>query len=219
MNSYAEENYLKIIYKLSVIEKKRVITNSIAKKIPAKPSSVTDMVQKLAGKKLLNYEKYHGVRLTEKGKMVAISIIRKHRLWEEFLSEYLGFRWDEVHEIAEELEHIDSDILIEKLDKFLNYPRFDPHGDPIPDRKGFFPATESVCLSELEKGKKGIVVGLVDKTGAFLRYLDELEIHIGAEIEVIQQIKFDLSIKISVNNNKMNHVSNKVAENILIRRI
>lgn len=219
MNSYAEENYLKVIYKLSIIEKKRVITKSIAEKISTKPSSVTDMIQKLAEKKLLNYEKYHGVRLTEKGERVAIGIIRKHRLWEEFLSEYLGFGWDEVHDIAEELEHINSDILIEKLDKFLKYPRFDPHGDPIPDRQGLFPSTESIRLSELETGKTGIVVGLVDKTGSFLRYLDELEIHIGTQIDVIQQINFDLSIEISVNNKKKKHVSNKVSENILIRRI
>jgi DtxR family Mn-dependent transcriptional regulator len=218
MNSYAEENYLKVIYKLSVVEKKRVITKSIAEKISAKPSSVTDMIQKLAEKKLLNYAKYHGVRLTEKGEMIAIGIIRKHRLWEEFLSEYLGFRWDEVHEIAEELEHINSDILIEKLDKFLNYPRFDPHGDPIPDREGLFPVTDSIRLSELEKGKNGIVVGLVDKTGSFLRYLDELEIHIGTEIGVIQQISFDRSVEISVNNMNNKHISIKVSENILIRR-
>lgn len=219
MNSYAEENYLKVIYKISVIEKKRVLTKSIAEKISAKPSSVTDMIQKLAEKKLLNYQKYHGVRLTEKGEMIAIGIIRKHRLWEEFLSEYLGFRWDEVHEIAEELEHIKSDILIEKLDKFLDYPRFDPHGDPIPDKKGLFPTTDSIRLSELEKGKKGIVVGLVDKTGSFLRYLDELEIHIGTEIDLIQQISFDLSLEISINNKKKDHISKKVSENILIRRI
>lgn len=218
MNSYAEENYLKVIYKLSIIEKKRVVTKSIAEKTNTKPSSVTDMIKKLSEKKLLNYAKYHGVRLTEKGEMIAIGIIRKHRLWEEFLSEYLGFKWDEVHDIAEELEHINSDLLVEKLDKFLKYPKFDPHGDPIPDRKGMFPTSESIRLSELEQGKTGIVAGLVEKTSTFLRYLDELEIHIGSEIEVLQQINFDLSIEIMVNNKLKNHISHKVSENILIRR-
>lgn len=218
MNSYAEENYLKVIYKLSIIEKKRVVTKSIAEKTATKPSSVTDMIKKLAEKKLVSYEKYHGVRLMEKGEMIAIGIIRKHRLWEEFLAEYLGFKWDEVHDIAEELEHISSDLLVEKLDKFLNYPKFDPHGDPIPDKKGMFPRSESIRLAELEPGKTGIVAGLVEKTGTFLRYLDELEIHIGSEIEVLQQINFDLSIEIMVNNKLKNHISHKVSENILIRR-
>lgn len=143
MNSYAEENYLKVIYKLSVNDKKRIITKSIADKILTKPSSVTDMIKKLAGKRLLNYEKYHGVKLTGKGEMIAIDVLRKHRLWEEFLSEYLGFKNDEVHEIAEELEHINSDLLIEKLDRFLNYPKFDPHGNPIPDKRGIFPIKDS----------------------------------------------------------------------------
>lgn len=219
MNSYAEENYLKVIYKLSVIDRKRVITKSIAEKISAKPSSVTDMIKKLAEKNLLNYKKYHGVKLTMAGEMIAIKIIRKHRLWEEFLSEYLGFKWDEVHDIAEELEHIDSDLLIEKLDKFLNYPKFDPHGDPIPDSEGLFPVSESIPLSDLKPGAICVVTGLVTKTPSFLKYLDELKIHIGSEIETVQRFVFDLSVDIAVDKNKKVHISNKVSENILIRRI
>lgn len=219
MNSYAEENYLKVIYKLSINEKERVVTKSIADKIATKPSSVTDMVKKLAEKRLLNYEKYHGVKLTRNGELIAIDIIRKHRLWEEFLSKYLGFKWDEVHDIAEELEHINSDFLIEKLDKFLNYPKFDPHGDPIPDNNGMFPRAESLRLSELEQGDKSVVVGLVDKTASFLRYLDKLEIHIGSEIEIKQRINFDLSMEIMINKQKKNYISQKVSENILLRKI
>jgi DtxR family Mn-dependent transcriptional regulator len=219
MNSYAEENYLKVIYKLSINEKERVVTKSIADKIATKPSSVTDMVKKLAEKRLLNYEKHHGVKLTRNGELIAIDIIRKHRLWEEFLSEYLEFKWDEVHDIAEELEHINSDFLIERLDKFLNYPKFDPHGDPIPDNKGMFPSTESLKLSELEQGDKSVVVGLIDKTASFLRYLDKLEIHIGSEIEVERRINFDLSMEIVINKQKKNHISQKVSENLLIRKI
>jgi DtxR family Mn-dependent transcriptional regulator len=218
MNSYAEENYLKVIYKLSVIDKKRVETKSIAERIATKPSSVSDMIKKLARKKLLNYEKYHGVKLTQEGELVAISIIRKHRLWEEFLSEYLGFRWDEIHEIAEELEHINSDSLIEKLDRFLKYPKFDPHGDPIPDSRGKFPGTHSILLSELESGSTGIVTGLVDKTSAFLKYLDELEIHISSEIVILNQFSFDRSIEIEIDRKRKSHISNMVSENILIKR-
>jgi DtxR family Mn-dependent transcriptional regulator len=218
MNSYAEENYLKVIYKLSTVENRRVVTKSIADRISTKPSSVTDMIKKLADKKLLRYEKYHGVKLTGKGELIAIDIIRKHRLWEEFLSQYLGFKWDEVHEIAEELEHINSVLLIEKLDNFLNYPKFDPHGDPIPDREGVFPIKESIPLSELQRGDTGVVVGLVDKTAAFLKYLDELKIRIGSEIAVIQQVNFDQSVAIKVNDWESHHISNKVSENILVRR-
>jgi DtxR family transcriptional regulator, Mn-dependent transcriptional regulator len=218
MNSYAEENYLKVIYKLSVIDKRRVITKSIADRIGTKPSSVTDMIRKLSEKKLLNYERYHGVKLTPEGKQIAVSIIRKHRLWEEFLSEYLGFKWDEIHEIAEELEHINSELLIEKLDKFLKYPKFDPHGDPIPDRQGVFPGTDSILLSEIEPGSVCIVNGLVDKSESFLRYLDELGIHIGSEIVILREFKFDLSVEIDVDNKSRHSISRKVSENILIRR-
>jgi DtxR family Mn-dependent transcriptional regulator len=218
MNSYAEENYLKVIYKLSENKKKRIVTKSIAEMISTKPSSVTDMIKKLAVKRLLKYEKYHGVKLTVKGEVIAKDVLRKHRLWEEFLSQYLGFRWDEVHIIAEELEHINSDLLIEKLDRFLNYPKFDPHGNPIPDSKGVFPLTESINLSELIKGDSGTVVGMVSKTPSFLNYLNETGIHVGSEIEVIQQVKFDSSVEILVNQKKKNHLSQKASENILIRR-
>jgi len=218
MNSYAEENYLKVIYKLSVIDKSRVITKSIADRIGTKPSSVTDMIRKLSEKKLLNYERYHGVKLTHEGKQIAINIIRKHRLWEEFLSEYLGFKWDEIHEIAEELEHINSDLLIEKLDRFLKYPKFDPHGDPIPDSEGKFPGTDSILLSELEPGSACIVTGLVDKSALFLRFLDELEIHIGSELVILREFNFDLSVEIDVDKKNKHNISRKISENILIRR-
>lgn len=217
VSSYAEENYLKIIYKLSGSGKKRIVTKSIADKISTKPSSVTDMIKRLAGKRLLDYEKYHGVRLTGKGEMIAVEIIRKHRLWEEFLSEYLGLNWDEIHVIAEELEHINSDILIEKLDKFLNYPKTDPHGEPIPDSKGIFPFSESIRLSELVKGSTGTVTGLDDRSAPFLKYLNDMDVHTGAEIEVIQRFAFDQSIELLINQ-KMVHLSQKAAENILIRR-
>lgn len=217
MNSYAEENYLKVIYKLSTAGNKRIDTKSIAGKIATKPSSVTDMIKKLAAKKLLNYEKYKGVKLTGKGEAIAVDILRKHRLWEEFLSVYLGFQWDEVHEIAEELEHIKSDLLTNKLDKLLNYPKSDPHGDPIPDSKGVFPFAESIKLSELEDGNSGKVVGLVSRDSSFLKYLNDLSIHQGSDIEVLHRNSFDLSVEILVDNVTKSQLSQKVSENILIR--
>ena len=218
MNSYAEENYLKVIYELSVYEKKRIDTKSIAERTATRPSSVTDMIKRLAEKDLLDYEKYHGVKLTLKGEKVAVGILRKHRLWEEFLSAYLEIKWDEVHDIAEELEHVNSELLIEKLDKFLNYPRFDPHGDPIPDKRGRFPVSKSSKLSELQPGDKGIVSGLVITDSSFLRFLDEQEIHIGSEIRVLKQVDFDQSTYVITDKKVNSHLSRKVTENILISR-
>ena len=218
INSYAEENYLKVIYSLSLNNKKKVDTKSIAEKIDTKPSSVTDMIKKLAEKDLLNYEKYHGVKLTGKGEMIAIGILRKHRLWEEFLSHYLEIKWDEIHDIAEELEHVNSELLIENLDRFLNYPKFDPHGDPIPDRRGIFPANDSTKLSEMVPGNTGIVTGLAITASSFLRYLDDQQIHIGTEIEVIKQIDYDLSTEILIDGKYKSHLSRKVTENVLIKR-
>jgi DtxR family Mn-dependent transcriptional regulator len=218
MISYAEENYLKVIYKLSAAGDKRIVTKSIADKIATKPSSVTDMIKKLAGKRLLNYERYKGVRLTNKGELIAIEIIRKHRLWEEFLSEYLGFKWDEVHEIAEELEHIKSDLLTNKLDKLLNYPKSDPHGDPIPNSQGIFPYAESVKLSELQKGESGDVVGLIARESSFMQYLNELKISQGSHIEVLNRNSFDLSAEVRIDDTIDRQISQKVTENILIRR-
>jgi DtxR family Mn-dependent transcriptional regulator len=217
MISYAEENYLKVIFKLSTAGNKRIMTKSIAEKIATKPSSVTDMIKKLSGKKLVNYIRYKGVKLTNTGEMTAVEILRKHRLWEEFLSVYLGFKWDEVHEIAEELEHIKSDLLINKLDKLLNYPKSDPHGDPIPDSKGVFPFAESVKLSELEEGDAGAVVGLVARETSFMEYLNDLKIGQGSEIELLNRNSFDSSVEIRIDKKNI-HLSQKVSENILIRK-
>ena len=135
MFSQAEENYVKAIYALDTQTKKGVSTNLIAKKLQTKASSVTDMLQKLSGKRLVDYKKYHGVQLSKKGKKIAASVIRKHRLWETFLVRKLHFSWDEVHDIAEQLEHIQSERLIDGLDAFLEFPTVDPHGDPIPDKE------------------------------------------------------------------------------------
>ena len=137
--TFSEENYLKTIYHLTIISDSEISTNAIAEKMETKASSVTDMLKKLAEKDLVDYKKYQGVSLTEKGKLSAKMIVRKHRLWEVFLVEKLDFSWDEVHDIAEQLEHIKSEKLINKLDDFLGNPTEDPHGDPIPDKNGKLP--------------------------------------------------------------------------------
>jgi len=216
MSTTSEENYMKVIFKLSHELKKEVTTNIIAEHMATKASSVTDMVQKLADKNLVNYIKYQGVTLTSEGEELAIRIVRKHRLWELFLFKTLGFKWNEIHEIAEELEHIKSDILIERLDKFLNYPNTDPHGDPIPDAKGNFPESNSFLLSRLNKGITGIVVGVNDKSSAFLAYLDKIGIQLGTKIEIVEFHEYDNSVDIRINELKIIHISNQVVQNILM---
>jgi DtxR family transcriptional regulator, Mn-dependent transcriptional regulator len=216
MSTISEENYIKAIYRLSNEMNHEVTTNLIAERLNTKASSVTDMVQKLAAKKLVNYMKYKGVSLTPKGEKLALKIVRKHRLWELFLFQTLDFKWDEIHEIAEQLEHINSDLLIKRLDKFLNYPHIDPHGDPIPDEKGKFSENTSVLLSGLKKGISGIVSRVNDKSSAFLGYLDKLGIQLGTEIEIIEYHEFDNSIDIRLNGLKTVHLSNQASQNILM---
>lgn len=218
MNTLAEENYLKAIFKISENENENVSTNSIANELETKASSVTDMIKKLTDKGLVNYEKYKGTSLTKKGNEIAIHIIRKHRLWEYFLVKKLNFQWDEVHSIAEQLEHIKSEKLIKKLDDFLGNPKYDPHGDPIPNKKGSFPKAFSKSLNNLDINKKGIVVGVCKDETSFLQYLDKLKINIGTIIEIIEIIEFDNSLEIKINNKKI-HISYEVSENILIKEI
>lgn len=215
MNSFTEENYLKAIYKL--LENETVVTtNAIAEKMSTKAASVTDMLKKLSDKKLINYQKYQGVSLTTKGEKVALNIIRKHRLWEMFLVEKLSFKWDEVHDLAEQLEHIDSDKLIAQIDKFLNYPKFDPHGDPIPDANGKFQLQKSVPLSNLKLNEHCIMTGVVDHSSAFLQYLDKSGIVLGNDIKIKEVIAFDKSLQITVNKKNTLFISNEVAKNILV---
>src|SRR6476620_10944195 len=162
MLSFTEKNYLKASYRLSEGGTKAVLTNEIAESMTTKPASVTDMVKKLSLKNLLGYEKYYGVKITKQGKSEALMVIRKHRLWETFLVEKLNFSWDEVHDVAEQLEHIKSEKLINKLDEFLGVPTEDPHGDPIPDATGRINANEKQLLSELNENQSGICVGVKD---------------------------------------------------------
>ncbi|TCC89126.1 metal-dependent transcriptional regulator [Pedobacter frigiditerrae] len=216
MQSYTEENYLKIIYHLSVISNP-VQTNAIAEKIQTKAASVTDMLKKLSDKELVDYVKYQGVTLTEKGKLAAINIVRKHRLWEVFLVEKLNFKWDEVHDVAEELEHIKSTLLIERLDEFLEFPKVDPHGDPIPDQHGNFAAISFVKLNRLKVNDKGTITGVSEHSSPFLKHLEKLGLTLGKKIEVSEIIDFDGSVELSIDGNKIN-ISREVAKHILISK-
>lgn len=218
MFTLAEENYLKTIYHLEQIAQDGVSTNAIAEKLETKPSSVTDMVQKLADKRVLSYVKYKGVSLSDSGKRTAVSIIRKHRLWEVFLVDKLDFSWDTVHEIAEQLEHIQSEELVNRLDAFLGHPKVDPHGDPIPDQNGQFKKIDKQLLSQLDKGQKGICVGVKESDSAFLKYLDKRSIAIGAEITVLSIEDFDDSMHISISGSAF-FISKKIAENLYIKLI
>lgn len=216
--TFSEENYLKTIYHLTYFSESEVSTNAIAEMIETKASSVTDMLKKLAEKDLVNYKKYQGVSLTEKGKLSAKMIVRKHRLWEVFLVDKLDFSWDEVHDIAEQLEHIKSEKLINKLDDFLGNPTEDPHGDPIPDANGKIIKVEKLLLSELSENQTGICVGVKDSTTEFLKYLDKNEIALGSKIEILTKEDFDLSLKIFVNGKEL-VISNKIASNLFVKTV
>jgi DtxR family Mn-dependent transcriptional regulator len=214
--TFSEENYLKTIYHLTTFLDAGVSTNAIAEKMETKASSVTDMLKKLAEKDLVHYKKYQGVSLTINGKLAAKMIVRKHRLWEVFLVEKLDFSWDEVHDVAEQLEHIKSEKLINKLDDFLGNPTEDPHGDPIPDAKGNIIKIEKQLLSEIGTIKKTICVGVKDTSAEFLQYLDKQKIALGSIIEVLSKEDFDASLLLKVNNQEL-IVSNKIASNLYVQ--
>lgn len=216
--TFSEENYLKAIYHLTTNLDGEVSTNAIAEVMETKASSVTDMLKKLSDKDLVHYKKYQGVSLTDKGKLSAKMIIRKHRLWEVFLVEKLDFSWDEVHDVAEQLEHIKSEKLINKLDDFLGNPTEDPHGDPIPDAQGRMVTIEKQLLSDLSANESGICVGVKDNSPAFLKYLDKQQIGLGTTIEVSAKESFDLSLKIKVNGSEF-VISNKIASNLFVKSL
>ncbi len=216
--TFSEENYLKTIYHLTTFLDSEISTNAIAEKMETKASSVTDMLKKLSEKNLVNYKKYQGVSLTDKGLHSAKMIVRKHRLWEVFLVDKLDFAWDEVHDIAEQLEHIKSEKLINKLDAFLNFPTEDPHGDPIPNAEGMIVKVEKQLLSELTEKQAGVCVGVKDTSSEFLQYLDKQEIALGSKIEVVSKESFDLSLKIKVGNKEL-MISNKIAANLFVKKV
>lgn len=212
----SEENYIKVIYHLSLVSPKGVNTNAIAGMLDTKASSVTDMLKKLSDKDLVTYQKYQGVTLTDKGFFSAKMIVRKHRLWEVFLVDKLGFSWDEVHEIAEELEHIKSEQLINKLDAFLGFPAVDPHGDPIPDAKGVIKKIEKQLLSEVEINASFHCVGVKDSSTDFLKYLDKQKIALGSVVKIIDKEDFDDTLTVEIDGKRLT-ISNKIANNLYVQ--
>src|SRR5690606_24890582 len=183
-----------------------------------KASSVTDMMKKLASKKLIEYEKYKGVSLSAEGHKTAVMIIRKHRLWETFLHEKLNFNWDEVHPIAEELEHIKSTELINRLEKFLGYPKHDPHGDPIPDKNGNFTPLQKLFVSDLKVGESAHIIGVKDSSPAFLQYSEKMKLILGIKITVLEKISFDNSVSIKIDDEKVLNISEHIAQNLYVMK-
>ncbi len=212
----SEEDYIKAIYHLGKGEDTTVSTNGIAYKMATKPSSVTDMVRKLSEKGFVNYRKYKGVSLTEIGIKTALTLVRKHRLWEVFLVDKLDFSWDEVHEVAEQLEHIKSEKLIDELDKHLGYPEVDPHGDPIPSKKGEFKKSIKKLLNEIPVGTTGVCVGVKDSSPPFLNFLDKNRIALGDTVSVLDKEEFDASLHIKIKGNDI-HISDRIASNLYLK--
>jgi len=216
MYTLSEENYLKAIYRLAQEKDHKITPKSISDAIGNNPASVVDMIRKLAEKELIEYDKKKGVRLTVHGQKTAILIVRRHRLWEVFLLQKLGYEWDEIHAIAEELEHINDATLADRLDKFLGFPEYDPHGDPIPKANGKVPRSYSVSLANLKEGSTCRVAAVRDTGSSFLQYLLKLEIGIGTTIQLIEKIPFDSSLVITINGKDKTTVSQKFGENILV---
>ena len=218
--SISEENYIKAIFHLQEGDGNgNVSTNALAAELHTKAASVTDMLKKLKTKKLLNYERYRGVRLTTEGKKLALVIVRKHRLWEFFLVNTLQFGWDEVHEVAEELEHISSRKLVEKLDIFLGHPKFDPHGDPIPDSQGKMVVQQQVNLIDLPANQLAEVSSVGSQSTELLEILKHKHIGIGTKLEVRKKFSFDNSVEIKIKNQNAFTISQQLAQALFVKPV
>ena len=217
MQTLSEENYLKVVYHLDKQGLKKITPTAISEALSNNPASVVDMIRKLVEKKFLLYEKTKGVKLTEKGRTIAVQIVRKHRLWEAFLVEKLGYGWEEVHEIAEQLEHVQNPELADRLDKFLGFPQYDPHGDPIPKANGETAISFRTVLADIEEGKTCRVVAVKDTSTPFLQYLKKLDIGIGSKVSLIEKIPYDNSMVIMIGKNQQATVSKIFAENLLVQ--
>jgi len=211
MFSKAEENYLKLIYKLEETEKNTVPTGAVASAFGIQASSVTEMIKKLAKKKLVEYEKSKGVKLTALGKSIAVAVVRKHRIWETFLVNTLKFGWEQVHDLAEQLEHVHSEELVNRLDSFLGYPKYDPHGDPIPDLYGNVLHSKAIMLNNGKKGVAYKLLGIREDSSDFLKYLDKIGLGLGSIIEIMEVEPFDESLNVKINKTKSSTLSSKVA--------
>ncbi|TAE51538.1 MAG: metal-dependent transcriptional regulator [Bacteroidetes bacterium] len=214
MHTETEENYLKCILKYS-LQEEVVYTNTIAAHLGTSAASVTDMLKKLSEKQLVHYKPYKGVSLSEEGRRIALAIVRKHRLWEVFLVEKLKFSWDNIHEVAEQLEHIESQELIRRLDDFLNYPKFDPHGDPIPDEYGAIESRNTRLLSEIQPGETAIVAGVGRSDPDFLQYLERVGLTLEREVRVMEHLGFDESVLLEIGD-QHTVISGTVARNLFV---
>ncbi len=215
MLSLTEENYLKALYRLSQ-ESKAITVSDIAAQLDIKMPTVNSMIKKLAGKKLLKYEKYKAIELTDKGKRTALAVLRKHRLTELFLSNVMGLKWDEVHDIAEQIEHIQSELFFDRIDEMLGHPQFDPHGEPIPDSNGRLPVHKTFPLSEAVPKKKYKLAGVTNHEASFLQYLDSIGVNIGSHIEVVQLLEFDKSMSVCINEKTKTIFSYTICRNLLV---
>ncbi len=213
--SITEENYIKSIYHLQQLQQS-VSTNALADHLKAKPASITDMLKKLQLKGLINYNPYKGFRLSRDGNKAALIIIRRHRLWEYFLVDQLQFSWEEVHEVAEELEHVRSKKLVDKLDAFLGFPKFDPHGDPIPDGSGKINVQQQLPLSNLPLNKQAIITSVQNQSSELLSFLSSRKIIIGTRLEIKRRLPFDNSIEIKCRNKQLINISEQIANAIQV---
>lgn len=216
--TYTEENYLKAIYSIQTRNSAGVVSvNEIAERMQTRPATVTDMIRKLSEKELILYEKYKKLELSQSGMQMALQIVRKHRLWETFLYDMLNFSWDEVHEVAEQLEHIQSAKLIDRLDQLLKHPQFDPHGDPIPNSKGELPELSTLLLSQLEVSHSGVIVGVKDTSSSFLQQLKKMNLEIGTKLYAAERMPYDNSLMVRINDEAPFMLSEKIASNLLVR--
>ncbi len=214
--SITEENYLKAIYLLSRQEQGKIPNFAIAQNLEINPATVTEMLRRLAEKKWILYSRTDGASLTPEGLALALKVIRKHRLWETFLVQKLGFSWDEVHEVAEQLEHVQSEKLLHQLDQFLGFPEFDPHGDPIPNAEGHIPRSKASLLSDCKVGEKKTFVGVANQSQSFLQYLDKVGFKIEDSIEVEEIHEFDKSMHVLLNGDYRTIFSAQVSQGLLV---
>lgn len=218
MHSHTEENYLKALFNLSA-EKGEVSANELSKQLGIKMPTVNSMMKKLSEKKLVHYESYKPLRLTEKGKKEAGLIIRKHRLTEMFLVQKLGFGWEEVHEIAEQIEHLHSPNFFEKMDALLGYPKIDPHGSPIPDKTGKMEWIKYEKLSSCKEGDTVRLAAVIHTTDDFLKFLNLRELSLGIKLKIKTVEKFDGSMTVSHNKKGSDTLSQIVCERLLVEKL
>jgi len=215
-----EENYLKYTFQLSELSEDGIVkTNDLAYKLNHSAASVTDMLKKLSAKKLVLYKKYYGASLSKTGLQIAIKVLRKHRLWETFLVKNLKFTWDKIHDIAEQLEHIQSDELVDRMDEYLGYPKFDPHGDPIPDKHGNISLPNVICLADAKLKKQYLLANVNDDSTAFLKYLNKIQLQLNDKIKIVEKEEFDETIQLVINDKKQLIISRDAALNMFVKAV